>query len=107
MTHGWAHADAGWLIAVLIIVVALYLLVRTLVYTVRLLTIVSFSGLVAAVTWWGLGWVESRLGPAWQEFFVYRWVEPFHVSVSLTKLVLSAAIGLFVLWRLTNSLSAR
>jgi len=102
VTHGWAHADVGWLIAALIVVVVLYLLVRTLVYTVRLVTVVGFSALVAAVTWWGLSWVESRLGPAWQAFFAYRWVEPFHVQVSLTKLVLSAAVGLFILWRLTT-----
>ncbi|GBC85260.1 hypothetical protein HRbin11_01709 [bacterium HR11] len=107
MPRNWAYGDVGWIIAGLIVVVALYLLVRTLLYTVRLVTIVGFSGLVAAVTWWGLSWVESRLGPAWQEFFAYRWVEPFHVQVSLTKLVLSAAVGLFILWRLTNPLSAR
>ncbi len=99
--------DAGWLIAGLIAVVALYLLVRTLVYTVRLVTVVGFAGLVAAITWWGLSWVESWAGPAWQDLFVYRWVEPFHVRVSLTKLVLSAAVGLLVLWRLTNPPPAR
>ncbi|MCS7313139.1 MAG: hypothetical protein NZ742_09550 [Acidobacteria bacterium] len=107
MKHSWAHADVGWFVAALIVVIALYVLVRTLVYTVRLVTVVGFSGLAAVVTWWGLSEVESRLGLAWQEFFMYRWVEPFHVQVSLTKLVLSAAVGLFILWRLTNPPSSR
>lgn len=102
MTRSWFQVDAGWLIAGLIVVVALYLLVRTLIYTVRLSAIVGFSGLVAVVTWWGLSWVEAQLGPSSQGLFAYRWVEPLHVQVSLTKLVLSAAVGLWVLWRLTN-----